>query len=43
VCKVAGVEVLEKAIEAIKAAIHEDGGELNVKMKVRLFAKGCYL
>ncbi|CCO27401.1 Eukaryotic translation initiation factor 2 subunit alpha Short=eIF-2-alpha [Rhizoctonia solani AG-1 IB] len=31
--KVAGVEVLEKAIEAIKAAIHEDGGELNVKMK----------
>jgi translation initiation factor 2 subunit 1 len=34
--KVAGVDTLEKAIEAIRATILEDGGELNVKMKVRL-------
>lgn len=34
--KVAGVETLEKAIEAIKVTILEDGGELNVKMKVSL-------
>ncbi|CAE6539912.1 unnamed protein product [Rhizoctonia solani] len=31
--KVAGVDILEKAIEAIKVTILEDGGELNVKMK----------
>ncbi|KAL5641016.1 hypothetical protein ACGC1H_001478 [Rhizoctonia solani] len=31
--KVAGVDILEKAIEAIKATILEEGGELNVKMK----------
>ncbi|KAJ1311138.1 hypothetical protein OPQ81_009639 [Rhizoctonia solani] len=31
--KVAGVDVLEKAIEAIRTTILEDGGELNVKMK----------
>ncbi|KDN37890.1 hypothetical protein RSAG8_09864, partial [Rhizoctonia solani AG-8 WAC10335] len=31
--KVAGVDILEKAIEAIRATILEDGGELNVKMK----------
>ncbi|CAE7064989.1 unnamed protein product [Rhizoctonia solani] len=31
--KVAGVDILEKAIEAIRTTILEDGGELNVKMK----------
>ncbi|QRV91229.1 eukaryotic translation initiation factor 2 subunit alpha [Ceratobasidium sp. AG-Ba] len=31
--KVAGVDTLEKAIEAIRTTILEDGGELNVKMK----------
>jgi hypothetical protein len=32
---VAGVDTLEKAIEVIRVTILEDGGELNVKMKVR--------
>ncbi|KAG9128440.1 hypothetical protein FRC07_011197, partial [Ceratobasidium sp. 392] len=31
--KIAAVERLEKAIEMIRTTIHEDGGELNVKMK----------
>jgi hypothetical protein len=36
IIKHAGVENLEAAIDAIKTSITSEGGELNVKMKVRI-------